>query len=132
MAHHSSSPSDGAHGPSQRQLRAGEVLRHTLAEIFQREEFRDPELRNVSITISEVRPSADLRSANVYCLPLGGREQDKVIKALNRVAGEVQYSLGRKIELKFTPQLRFRLDHSFDEASHIDELLEEAQRKDQR
>ncbi len=117
-------------GPSQRQLRAGELLRHTLAEIFQREDFRDPDLRDVSITISEVRPSPDLRSATVFCLPLGGQAQESVVKALNRVAGEVQFSLGRKIELKFTPQLRFRLDNSFDEASHIDALLAEAHRKD--
>ncbi len=115
---------------TQRQLRAGELLRHALAEIFQRNDFRDASLRDVSITVSEVRPSPDLRQATVYCLPLGGRDKDKIMPALKREAPLIRGSLGKKIEMKFTPELHFRLDASFDEADRIDALLDVARRKD--
>lgn len=127
MARHHSS-SHEPKGPSQRQLRAGELLRHALAEIFQREGFRDEHLRGVSITISEVRPSPDLRQATVFCLPLGGRDKEQILPALNRAAPQVRGYLGRKIEMKFTPQLHFRLDTSFDDAQRIDALLSSARR----
>lgn len=114
-------------GPSQRQLRAGELIRHALVEIFQREDLRDPALAGRSITISEVRPSPDLRQATVYCAPLGssvtGEQTEAVIKALGRVAPHLRHLLGQKVELKYTPQLSFRPDESFNEARRIDELL---------
>ena len=114
-------------GPSQRQLRAGELLRHALVEILQREDLRDPDLRNVSMTVSEVSVSPDLRQADIFCLPLGfdpnSNETDQVIAALNRCAPYVRGLLGKRIELKFTPALTFRKDPSFDEASRVDAIL---------
>ncbi len=110
-------------GPSQRQLRAGELIRHTLAEILQREEMRDPSLQGVSITISEVRVSPDLKQATAYAAPLGGGDQGEVIGALNKVAPYLRGVLGKKIALKFTPALKFASDETFAEAEKIDALL---------
>lgn len=114
-------------GPSQRQLRAGELIRHALVEIFQREDLRDPSLAGVSITVSEVRPSPDLKNATVFCAPLGvtvaEKTDDGVIAALNKIGPHIRHLLGQKIDLKFTPALSFRRDESFSEATRIDELL---------
>ncbi|WP_425410388.1 30S ribosome-binding factor RbfA [Hyphococcus sp.] len=110
-------------GPSQRQLRAGELIRHALVEILQREPLRDPALDGVSITVSEVRVSPDLKQASVYAAPLGGEAQAETIAALNRVASYLRGVLGKKIELKFTPALKFVSDETFEEAQRIDELL---------
>ena len=114
-------------GPSQRQLRAGELIRHALVEIFQREDLRDPALAGVSVTVSEVRASPDLKNATVFCAPLGASvgsgTQESVVQALNKVAPHLRHLLGQKIDLKFTPSLTFRTDDSFGEARKIDELL---------
>lgn len=110
-------------GPTQRQLRAGELLRHALAEILQREPLRDPALDGVSVTISEVRVSPDMKQASVYAAPLGGLNQEETIVALNRVAPYLRGLLGKKIEMKFTPALLFRNDETFAEAERIDALL---------
>ncbi len=110
-------------GPSQRQLRAGELIRHTLAEILQREELREPTLKGLSITISEVRVSPDLKQATVYAAPLGGGDQVEVIAALNKVSPFLRGVLGKKINLKFTPALKFASDDTFAEAEKIDALL---------
>lgn len=110
-------------GPSQRQLRAGELLRHALVEIFQREELREPALAGVSLTVSEVRTSPDLKQATVFVAPLGGGHQSEVVAALNRLAPYLRGLLGRRIEMKFTPALKFLSDESFAEARRIDELL---------
>lgn len=116
-------------GPSQRQLRAGELIRHALVEVFQREDLRDPALAGVSLTISEVRASPDLKNATVYCAPLGATmgdaviDQEAVIKALNKLSPHLRHLLGQKIELKYTPTLTFRQDESFGEARKIDQLL---------
>ncbi len=110
-------------GPSQRQLRAGELIRHALVEIFQREDLRDPALSGVSLTVSEVRASPDLKQATAFVTPLGGGQQPEVVDALNRVAPHLRHLLGRKIDLKFTPALKFVGDDSFAEARRIDELL---------
>ncbi|NOX94717.1 MAG: 30S ribosome-binding factor RbfA [Alphaproteobacteria bacterium] len=110
-------------GPSQRQLRAGEVIRHVLVEILHRENLREPELRGVSITVSEVRISPDLKQASVYAAPLGGGQQSEVIKALNKIAPFLRGLLGKKIDLKFTPTLKFMSDDTFAEAQRIDALL---------
>lgn len=116
-----------AKGPSQRQLRAGELIRHALVDIFSREDMRDPALSGVSLTISEVRPSPDLKQATVFCAPLGasvdGLPHDDVMAALNRAAPHIRHLLGARIDMKFTPALIFREDASFDEARRIDELL---------
>lgn len=110
-------------GPSQRQLRAGELIRHALVEILQREPLRDPALEGVSVTVSEVRTSPDLKQASVYAAPLGGQAQAETIAALNRIAPYLRSLLGKKIQLKFTPALTFRSDETFEEAKKIDELL---------
>ncbi len=122
-----SRPSRSRTGPSQRQLRAGELIRHALADILMREDLRDPGLSDVSITVSEVRASPDLRSATVFCAPLSQSgaqlSTDAVVAALNRSAPFLRGRLGRQIELKFTPQLHFVADRSFDEAQRVESLL---------
>ncbi len=116
-----------AKGPSQRQLRAGELIRHALAEIFQREDLREPALRGLSITVSEVRASPDLKQATAFVMPLGGGAKGAdvaaVVAALNRVAPVIRGYLGKKIDLKFTPAVKFVADQSFDEAQRIEDLL---------
>ena len=110
-------------GPSQRQLRVGEVLRHALSEILSRGEVRDPDLEGVSVTVTQVKPSADLRHAIVFCEPLGGKNAERVIEALNRHRGFVRGVLGHAVQLRFTPELRFAEDNSFAEAEKIETLL---------
>ena len=113
----------GGRAPSQRQLRAGELVRHALVEIVAREELRDPDLHNVSITIGEVRASPDLKHMTVFVSQLAPGDTRKVADALNRGAGFLRSRLGGIIELRFTPELHFQADVSYDEARHIDELL---------
>lgn len=110
-------------GPSQRQLRVGELIRHTLSDILSRGEVRDPDLERVSVTVTEVRPSADMRHALIFCEPLGGKNAKRVIEALNRHRGFLRGLLGHAIRLKFTPELRFVEDQSFAEAEKIEALL---------
>lgn len=112
-----------ARGPSQRQLRVGEVIRHALTDVLRREPLRDPVVEGISITVSEVRASADLRHAKVFCAPLAGENQDEVIRVLNRSAGYLRKLLGDDLTLKYTPELAFVLDVSFDEATRINALL---------
>ena len=109
--------------PTQRQLRAGELVRHALTDILAREQFDDPALYGKSITITEVRISPDLQNATAFAAPLGGVDMAKTIEALNRVAGFLRGRLSREIELRVTPILRFISDDSYDEARRIDELL---------
>jgi ribosome-binding factor A len=110
-------------GPSQRQLRVGEVLRHSLSDILRQTEIRDPDLTGVSVTVTEVKPSPDMRHATVFVEPLGGRNAAVVIAALNRHRGFLRGELGRTITLKFTPELRFVEDTSFAEAERIAKIL---------
>jgi len=110
-------------GPSQRQLRVGELLRHSLSEILTRGEVRDPELENTPVTVTQVKPSADMRHAMVFVEPLGGRNAGAVVKALNRHKGFIRGLMGKTIALKFTPELRFAEDTSFAEAEKIETLL---------
>jgi len=109
--------------PSQRQLRAGELIRHALTDILAREEFNDPALYGKSITITEVRISPDLKNATAFAAPLGGEEMAKVVEALNRAASFLRGRLSREVDLRYTPILRFIPDDSYDEARRIDELL---------
>ena len=113
-------------GPSQRQLRVGEILRHAVAEILARGEVRDPDLEGVSVTVTQAKPSPDMRHAVIYCEPLGGRNADRVIGALNRHRGFIRGQLGHMIRLKFTPDLRFVEDESFAEAEKIETILKSA------
>lgn len=110
--------------PSQRQLKAGELIRRALAEILNREPLRDPDLAGVSITISEVRASADLKHAIVFAAPLGtAHDPDVVIKALQRAQSFLRGRLGKEMEMKSTPRLRFMKDESFDTAEEMLRLL---------
>lgn len=116
--------------PSQRQLRAGELVRHALVDILAREEFRDPDLQGVHVTVGEVRCSPDLRHANIFCSPLGlGDKADieRVAAGLNRAAAFLRGRLGREIEMKFTPQLHFIPDLSYNEASEMDAVFRRAE-----
>jgi ribosome-binding factor A len=115
-----------ASGPSQRQLRVGEVLRHVLSEILARGDVRDPELEGVSVTVTQVKPSADMRHAIVFCEPLGGKNAERVIEALNRHRGYLRGVVGHAVRLRFTPELRFAEDDSFAEAEKIETLLKSA------
>lgn len=110
-------------GPSQRQLRVGELLRHALATVLFRGDIRDPDLVGVSVTITQVLPSGDMRHATVYCEPLGGKDADKIIKALNRNKAYLRGQMGHLIDIKFTPDLRFVEDKSFAEAEKIETIL---------
>ena len=112
-----------ASGPSQRQLRVGESLRHALSEILMREDFFDPDLANVSITISEISVSPDLSNARVYTMPLGGVNVDVVLPALNRLAPMIQSLVAKKVHLRRTPRLQFLLDDSFENAARMSHLF---------
>lgn len=101
-------------GPSQRQLRVGELIRHTLSDILARGEVHDPDLNRFSITVGEVRTSADLRVATAYVLPLGGRDAKEALTALNRNRPELRHLVAKGMTLKFAPELRFVLDETFD------------------
>jgi ribosome-binding factor A len=108
---------------SQRQLRVGEELRHALAEVLARGEVRDPDLHDVAITVTEVQVSPDLRQATAYVMPLGGRNVETVVAALNRGAGWLSGQVGHMVHLKFTPRFRFAEDMSFDAAGRVEAIL---------
>ncbi len=112
-----------AQGPTQRQLRAGELVRHALADILGQGGLHDEALAGALVTVTEVRMSPDLRHAVCFVEPLGGAHAGEVVEALNRHARFLRGRLGREIELKFTPDLKFVHDQSFDEASRIDALF---------
>ena len=112
-----------AAGPSQRQLRAGELIRHALVDILREQDINDPDLAGVSVTVSEVRMTSDLKHAICFVAPLGGGHAREVVKALNRHAKFLRGLLGHNIEMRFTPALKFLPDESFAEARRIDELL---------
>ncbi|HUE66206.1 MAG TPA: 30S ribosome-binding factor RbfA [Rhizomicrobium sp.] len=114
---------DGGNGPSQRQLRVGEMLRHALADVLRENDIRDPELEGVSVTITQVKPSPDMRYATVYCEPLGGKNANAIVAALNRHKGFLRGEMGHRIAIKFTPDLRFVEDLSFAEAQKIETIL---------
>lgn len=101
-------------GPSQRQLRVGELIRHKLSEVLARGEVHDPDLQRLSITVGEVRASPDLRVATAYVMPLGGLDAEAALKALRRNQGEIRRLVSRDLALKYAPELRFQLDDMFD------------------
>lgn len=120
-------------GPSQRQLRVGEQIRHIIAETLQRGHFHDAVLLDAAslVTVTEVRPSPDLKHATAYVIPLGGKDIEHILPALNEAAPEFQKEINRKANLKFTPKLRFKSDDSFDEAQKMDALLDNLHYSDQ-
>jgi ribosome-binding factor A len=99
------------------------MLRHALADILRRNEIRDPALDGVSVTITQVKPSPDMRYATVYCEPLGGQHAKEIVAALNRSKGFLRGEMGKAISIKFTPDLRFMEDESFAEAEKIETIL---------
>jgi ribosome-binding factor A len=109
--------------PSQRQLRVGEVIRHALAGILQRGEIHDPAFDAAVVTVAEVRMSPDLKSATAYVMPLGGKNTDAVLSAFERNKKYLRGEIARLVNLRFSPELRFRLDSSFEEGQRIDALL---------
>jgi ribosome-binding factor A len=110
-------------GPSQRQLRVGELIRHALAQMLSRGEIYDPVLASHVVTIPEVRLSPDLRLATVYIMPLGGKDVKEVLAALERHKKYIRGEVAHEVNLKFAPDIRFMADETFDEADRIDELL---------
>ncbi len=113
----------GSPGGSQRQLRVGELVRHAIAELLVRGEVHDPVIEGHLITVPEVRMSPDLRLATVYIMPLAGRDADEVVEAFERNKKFLRGEVAHSINLKFAPDLRFRIDDRFEEAERIDRLL---------
>lgn len=111
--------------PSQRQLRVGEQVRHILSDIFFREEMHEDELRGVSITVSLVKISPDLKNATAYVTPLGGENSETVVRALNTIAPYLRKLMNKQMVLKYSPKIFFKLDQSFEEAHRINTLLKQ-------
>ncbi len=111
-------------GPTQRQLRAGELIRHALVEVMREEELQDETMQGVSVTVTQVRMSPDLRQATVFVEPLAGERPVEVVKALNRHAKFLRGRLGHSIDMKFTPELKFIHDLSFERAERMAKLFD--------
>jgi ribosome-binding factor A len=111
--------------PSQRQLRVGEIVRHALADILARGEIADPDLDGIVITVPEVRMSPDLKQATVLVMPLGGRDTDRVMTAFDRSRKWLRGQVARRIDLKFAPELHFRLDTRYDDDMRVTRMLHE-------
>jgi ribosome-binding factor A len=114
---------ESAAGPSQRALRVGELIRHAMSDMLTRGEVHDPVLEGHLITVPEVRMSPDLRMATIYVMPLGGKDVEAVIEALERNKRFLRGELAHHVNLKFAPEIRFRVDERFDEAERIEKLL---------
>ncbi len=113
-------------GPSQRQLRVGEQIRHVIAEAMSRGHFSSPVLLDAGrITVTEVRVSPDLKNATAYVMALGGADMEQILPALNEAAHVFQKEIGRGARIKFTPKVRFVADGSFDEAQRIENILKD-------
>ncbi|MBW4975480.1 MULTISPECIES: 30S ribosome-binding factor RbfA [Roseovarius] len=112
-------------GPSQRQLRVGELIRRTLSEVLMRGDIHDPDLNRISVTVGEVRTSSDLKIATAYVMPLGGEGQDDLIALLARNKNELRRMIGKKVGLKYAPDLRFRLDETFDQMDETRRLFDQ-------
>jgi ribosome-binding factor A len=110
-------------GPSQRQLRVGELVRHALAEILQRGEVHDPAFEGTVVTVSEARMTPDLRTATVFVVPLGGKGGEAILEAFERNKRYLRGEIAHRVDLRYAPDLKFRLDTSFDEGDRIDALL---------
>jgi ribosome-binding factor A len=123
MARHQHPRRDQSAGGSQRQLRVGELIRHELAAMLSRGDIHDPVIEAHMITVPEVRMSPDLRLATIYVMPLGGRDEGDVVAALERNKRYVRGEIARRVNLKFAPEIRFRVDERFDEAERIEKLL---------
>jgi ribosome-binding factor A len=123
MARHKHHRDTGPGGASQRQLRVGELVRHALADMLTRGDVHDPVLESHMITIPEVRMSPDLRLATIYVMPLGGHDAQAVIAGFERHRKFLRGEIAHRVNLKFAPDIRFRIDERFAEAERIDKLL---------
>ncbi|WP_127901831.1 30S ribosome-binding factor RbfA [Solirhodobacter olei] len=119
--HHTTS----AHGPSQRQLRVGELIRRKLSEVLLRAEVHDPDLNRIPITVGEVRCSPDLRHATAFIMPLGGGQRQEALTLLRRHSRELRHLVSQDLTLKYAPDLRFELDETFDRMDETRRLLNE-------
>jgi ribosome-binding factor A len=123
MPRHQHSNREHSAGSSQRQLRVGELIRHELADMLSRGDIHDPVIETHMVTVPEVRMSPDLRLATIYVMPLGGRDEKDVVAALERNKRYVRGEIARRVNLKFAPEIRFRVDERFGEAERIEKLL---------
>ena len=123
MGHMAKKSFSSGSGPSQRQLRVGELIRRALSEILQRGDVHDSDLNRMSITVGEVRVTPDLRVATVYAFPLGGSGVGDVVALLAKNKGELRHMINKKLALKHSPDLRFRLDETFDRMDETRRLL---------
>jgi ribosome-binding factor A len=123
MARKKSHRDSGAQGGSQRQLRVGELIRHAMAEMLTRGDVHDPVLESHMITVPEVAVTPDLRLATIYVMPLGGKDTKPVLEALERNKKFLRGEIAHRVNLKFAPDIRFRIDERFDEAERIEKLL---------
>lgn len=112
-------------GRSQRQLRVGEELRHILSDVLRNGHFRDPDLADMVVTVTEVRVSPDLKAATAFIMPLGGKDGQKIIAGLTRAQAYIRTEAVKQINLRVAPQFSFKLDHSFDEAARVTRLLQQ-------
>lgn len=124
MTRSKKSSAGGAKGPSQRMLRVGELIRHKIAEMLVRGDIHDDVIASHTITIPEVRISPDLKLATVYVMPLGGNDVKPVIEALTRNKKYIRAEVAHTLNLRYAPDLRFREDETFEEATRIDRLLD--------
>jgi len=115
LAHMAKNIHHDGRGPSQRQLRVGELIRRTLSMVLARDDIHDPDLNRISITVGEVRTSPDLRVATAFVMPLGGKNRKEAIAALNRNKSELRRVIGKAVALKYSPELRFEIDETFDQ-----------------
>jgi ribosome-binding factor A len=118
-----SSPKTAAAGPSQRQLRVGEAIRHAIVRVLREGNLRDPEVNGALVTVTEVRASPDLRHASAFVTPLGGGSAAALVKALNRAAPYIRSEVAREVQLRTAPEIHFLADTSFEQASRIDSVL---------
>ena len=123
MTRHKQHHRDSTPGGSQRQLRVGELVRHAMAEMLMRGDVHDPVIEGHLITVPEVRMTADLRLATIFVMPMGGRDAEEVVAAFERHKKFLRAEIARRINLKFAPDIRFRVDERFAEAERIDKLL---------
>ena len=110
-------------GPSQRQLRVGELIRRTLSDVLVRGEIHDPDLNRISITVGEVTTTPDLKIATAYVSALGGEKNDNIIKLLSQNKSDIRRAISKQLTLKYMPDLRFRLDETFDRIDYTRRLF---------
>lgn len=110
-------------GPSQRQLRVGELIRRTLSDVLSRGDVHDPDLNRMSVTVGEVRTSPDLKVATAYVMPLGGGNREEMLDLLKRNASELRRAVSKGLTLKYAPELRFRIDETFDQIDETRRLF---------